>query len=121
MPYQHIFIPRSDIAKNDIVEILEQRNCKITTLSIYKNTPINYSVKEIEAINKQQVDFITFTSGSTVQSFVANKIDANNSKVVCIGPETAKIANNLSIVVDGIAHPHSLVGLLDEIIVIASS
>ena len=84
-------------------------------MSIYQNTTINYTGKEVEALNKQKVDFITFTSGSAVQSFVSNKLDANNSKVVCIGPETAKIAANLDLKVDVVANPHNIEGLIKEI------
>ena len=47
-PNQQILIPRSSLAKNDIVEILTARNCDVEAISIYENTAINYSKEEIE-------------------------------------------------------------------------
>jgi len=114
-PNQHIFIPRSDLAKNDIVDVLEQRNCRVTTRSIYQNKPILYTLKEIENINNQKIDFVVFTSGSAVQSYSENRIVLKNTKVICIGPETAKIAAENNIDVVAIANPHTIDGVLDAI------
>ena len=111
----HIFIPRSELAKNDIVEILEQRACKVTTLSTYQNTIVKYAVKDIDKLNLKAIDFITFTSGSAVQSFVDNDLKITNQKVICIGPETALVADKLSVKVDAIANPHNIEGMIEQI------
>jgi uroporphyrinogen-III synthase len=113
---QHIFIPRSDLAKKDIDKIIEERNCIITTLPIYKNISVNYSLKEIEELNNQVIDFVTFTSGSAVRSFVKNGIEITNRKVICIGPETANVAEDNNIEVDAIADPYTIEGMLDALI-----
>ena len=112
---QHVFIPRSDLAKNDIVEVLEQRGCLVTTLSIYQNTSTRYSLKEVEEINKQQIDFVVFTSGSAVKSYYDNHIVLKDAKVICIGPETAKIAIEKNSKVTAVANPHTMEGVLDVI------
>lgn len=111
-----ILIPRSDLAKNDIVEILRNRSCRVKTLSIYKNGSVNYSKTELNNIFNQHIDFITFTSGSTIESFTKLGININSEKVICIGPETAKIANNNNISVAAIANPHTIEGMIDEMI-----
>lgn len=113
---QYVFIPRSDKAKDDIVEILEQRNCKVKTLSIYQNIAVNYSKKQVEELNSKTIDFITFTSGSTVQSFKDNGLVVSNQKTVCIGPETALVAGKLNVQVDAVANPHNIKGMLDEMV-----
>tara|TARA_B100000809_G_scaffold182003_1_gene179748 strand:- start:1379 stop:2098 length:720 start_codon:yes stop_codon:yes gene_type:complete len=110
-----ILIPRSNLAKNDIVTVLESRNCNVKTFSIYKNSSIHYSKNERDSIFNQKIDYITFTSGSTVKSFVELGFRPNNEKIICIGPETAKIAEENSLVVSAIANPHTIEGMIEAI------
>jgi len=110
-----ILIPRSNLAKNDIIEILKNRTCSIDTITIYENTAIRYSKKELDTIFKQQIDFITFTSGSTVASFMKLEIELNQEKIICIGPETAKIASDYNLSVSGISNPHNIDGMINEL------
>jgi len=116
IPNDTLFIPRSNLAKNAAVEILESRDCNVETLAIYKNTSINYSKEELGTVFKQEIDFITFTSGSTVNSFMKLGIELNNEKVICIGPETAKIASDYDLHVSGTASPHTIEGMINELI-----
>ena len=110
-----VFIPRSDIAKNDIVEILKSRNCIVNTIAIYKNTAVNYTKEELNNIFNQTIDFITFTSGSTVNSFIKLGITLKNEKVICIGPETEKVAVQNNISVSATANPHTIEGMINSI------
>ena len=110
-----ILIPRSSLAKNDIIDILEKRNCVIEAISIYENNSINYSTEEIKKVFNQKIDYITFTSGSTVQSFIKQGIRLKTEKVICIGPETAKIAKQNNINVAAIANPHTIEGMIKVI------
>jgi uroporphyrinogen-III synthase len=113
---EKIFIPRSIVAKNDIVEILENRNCKVTTLSIYDNTPITYTPQELTNLLNCKIDYITFTSGSTVKAFANLNYPLHHTKAICIGPETAKIAQQLNINVAEMANPHTIEGMIDAIL-----
>ncbi len=116
-----ILIPRSDLAKNDIVEILESKSCKVETVSIYENCSIEYSDNELNSVFKQQIDFIAFTSGSTVNSFMKLGVGLRLEKIVCIGPETAKVAKVNSLIVAAIANPHTIEGMVKELIQLAGS
>jgi len=120
-PNQSFFIPRSDLAKNDAVDVLESRNAIVETLSIYQNTPINYTEGELDNILSQKIDFTTFTSGSTVSSFMKLGTKAQVGKIICIGPETAKIAKEKDLQVSAIANPHTIDGIIEKILVIASN
>jgi len=113
---ENILIPRSNLAKNDVVEILEDRNCKVEPISIYKNSSITYPTNELNELFNQQIDFITFTSGSTITSFMKLGITLTNEKVICIGPETAKVAKENNLSVAAIATPHNIEGMIDSII-----
>jgi uroporphyrinogen-III synthase len=111
-----ILVPRSNLAKNDIIEILEKRGCNVETISIYENNSIDYSKEELNKTFSQQIDFITFTSGSTVLSFKKLGIPLKDEKVICIGPETAKVALEKNILVTSIATPHTIDGMIKTII-----
>ena len=113
---QQILIPRSNLAKNDSVEILENKNCNVETISIYENTPIRYSKEELNKVFNQKIDFITFTSGSTVTVFQQLGFPLTQEKVICIGPETAKIAEQNNIKITSIASPHTTEGMLEAIL-----
>jgi uroporphyrinogen-III synthase len=110
-----ILIPRSDLAKNRSVEILEARECLVKTISIYSNSAINYSKLELANIFHQQIDFITFTSSSTVDSFIKLGICLKNERTICIGPETAKTAKENNLQVSAIANPHTIKGMITAI------
>jgi uroporphyrinogen III methyltransferase/synthase len=112
-----ILIPRSDIAKNDGVEILENRHCSVKTISIYKNSSLAYSNPELHTIFSQKIDFITFTSGSTVNSFIRLGLRIRNEKVICIGPQTAKVAKENRLHVSAIANPHTIEGMVEALLV----
>ncbi|MDG1476799.1 MAG: uroporphyrinogen-III synthase [Vicingaceae bacterium] len=109
------FIPRSNLAKNDAVAILENRKCKIETLAIYENTSVNHSKEELITISNQLIDFITFTSGSTIKAFTQLGIEIANEKVICIGPETEKAAIQNNIKVTATANPHTIDGMIEAI------
>jgi uroporphyrinogen-III synthase len=114
-----ILIPRSDLAKNESVEILENKLCTVTTISIYKNSPKNYSSLELKKLFHQEIDYITFTSSSIVNTFIALEIQLNNEKIICIGPETAKSALANKLPVSAIANPHTIEGMVQSILLIA--
>jgi uroporphyrinogen-III synthase len=62
-------------------------------------------------------DAITFTSASTVESWLAVAGASNTpSNVVCIGPVTADAARSGGLDVTRIAEPHSLAGLVDAVV-----
>lgn len=107
-----ILIPRSDLAKNDIIELLEQRGCQVDAITIYRNTPIHYTTDELSKIFDQQIDFITFTSGSTVEAFRQLNVPLKQMQIICIGPATANVAQKSGINVDAIASPHTIEGMI---------
>ncbi len=113
---QQILIPRSNLAKNDVVSILTTRNCIVDPISIYENTSIKYAPAELTAIFEQSIDYITFTSGSTVASFLDLGIELDTEKIICIGPETAKIAEQGGLSVTAIATPHTIEGMVKTMV-----
>ena len=79
------------------------------------------------ALEKGKVDYITFTSASTVHGFVGRLgLDAIRrgvppARVAAIGPETSQAARSEGLEVDLEADPHSIPGLVDALVRDASS
>ena len=72
-----------------------------------------------EAISEARTaDAITFTSSSTVESYVASAgVDALPPIVVCIGPVTADAARASGVTVAAVADPHTIEGLVTALVV----
>lgn len=90
----HVLLVRGSRSLNTLLEAFVHNNLSVQTLDVYE-TSFNY---EIEShLNKQlgnNVDFVTFTSPSTVDAFI-EMIDSNMSLdfiCACIGPTTAERA-----------------------------
>ena len=108
----------------DVIENnLRENGREVEVLPVYKTMPDNseadFAKAEIEA---GRVNWITFTSSSTVQNFVdaigAEIIAAQRDKfrVACIGPITAKTAQQLNIAPDAIAENASVEALVKVIL-----
>lgn len=115
-----ILIPRSKIAGKAVIEILTKRGAKVTEIATYSNTPIKYSKEEVEKLLAQEIDVISFTSGSTVDSFMslikAYKIKLENEKLVSIGPSTTSMIEKLYFEADATAEEHNIDGLIATIV-----
>ena len=117
---EKILIPRSKISNDTIIEILKQKEAKITVIDIYDNTPVAYTKEEIEEVLNTPVNVITFTSGSTVNSFLdlirKYKIRLNDIHKVSIGPSTTAEAQKRFLEIDATAENHSIDGMIEEIL-----
>jgi uroporphyrinogen-III synthase len=117
---EKILIPRSKISNDTIIDILKQKEAKITVIDIYDNTPVAYTKEEIEEVLNTPINVITFTSGSTVNSFLdlirKYKIRLNDIHKVSIGPSTTAEAQKRFLEIDATAENHSIDGMIDEIL-----
>lgn len=95
-----ILIPCSEIARDLIYEDLVEKKLAVTKLNIY--TTIKPETSNIESvaqlITKNELDYITFTSPSTITNFfellekydIKNILSKNKAKIICIGPTTGR-------------------------------
>ncbi len=97
-----ILIPRASNARDYLVDKLSAM-CEVKEVHTY-NTVIENSNKDeiLELLNNKEIDYITFTSSSTVSNFVEiigtkNVEKLQNSKVISIGPVTSNTAKELNI------------------------
>ena len=84
---------RADIARPLLKERLQEAGAKqVLDIPIYETKPIgSYPPEVIAALERDEVDWITFTSSSTVKNFLAAAKDlpATKAKLASIGPITS--------------------------------
>ncbi len=116
---KNILIPRSNLASNEYVEVFNQRKANPIPIDIYKNSKVNYSPSEMKSALSNQIDYLIFTSGSTVKNFHQNmenaSLELHKEQVVCIGPSTAKVAKELGYAVAAVAEPHDADGIMNSL------
>jgi len=116
-----ILIPRSKNARVYVVAELS-KVCSVDEVQTYETVREDHAtVNPLEMLEHKEIDYITFTSSTTVQFFVekigAAHIDAiNTAKCVSIGPQTSKKCAELGINVDIEAEKYTIQGMLDAIL-----
>lgn len=116
---KNILIPRSEKASDRYIEQLEQRGAKVKSVIFYNNEKVLYFQNEFLRVMNKGIDFLTFTSGSTVKAFhdycQKFNFELSNEKVVVIGPSTHKIAVDLGMKVTAVAQNLTAEGIVAEI------
>ncbi|MDO9493534.1 hydroxymethylbilane synthase [Acetobacterium sp.] len=116
-----VLIPRSKNARIYVVEELS-KICPVDEIQSYETIREDHAtVDPLEMLNNKEIDYITFTSSTTVQFFIekigAAHIDAiNSAKAVSIGPQTSKKCLEFGIDVDIEAETYTIQGMLDAIL-----
>ncbi len=114
-----VLIPRSAKASDEYLKVFEKRGALVETIAIYDNQPLEYPAETMREFMACDFDYLTFTSPSAIQAFDANLKQAalrlHQEQVVCIGPTTAKAAENLGYLVAAVADPHTVEGIVESI------
>lgn len=97
-----VLLPRADISRKALAIGLDEMGAIVEDMDIYRTTVPTYRREELVEILKEPVDYITFTSSSTVRNFMEilgeeNKDLIKDSKVAVIGPITRKTAKDLGL------------------------
>jgi uroporphyrinogen III methyltransferase/synthase len=110
---KRILLPRAAVARDLVPVELQRRGAQVDVVEAYRTIapqdPIQFD---------QKPDWITFTSSSTVQNFVAMAGAGSLAgvKVASIGPVTSATARKLGITVKVEASVYSIDGLVDAIL-----
>ncbi len=120
---KRFLLPRADIAGEYLSDELKNFGAVVDNITAYRTVQVKeYEPAYIEMLKEGKIDIVTFTSSSTVKSFInmAEKNDLLNIipelKVISIGPETTKIAVKNGFNIEAEAKPHNIKGLFDTII-----
>ncbi|MBQ6632336.1 MAG: uroporphyrinogen-III C-methyltransferase [Romboutsia sp.] len=116
-----VLIPRGKNARDFLVDKISDI-CKITEVHTYETVLDDSKKDEIfKILNSGQVDYITFTSSSTVTNFVdligKDNIDKlNKLKIISIGPITTQTAESLKLNVYKQSEVATVDSMIDTII-----
>jgi uroporphyrinogen III methyltransferase/synthase len=111
-----ILLIRSDIAPRGLGDILRQAGARVKDLSIYQTCkPASLPAEANQALLDGKVDWITFTSSSTVENFLAlaGQSLLNGPKLAAIGPVTAEALKRHDLTPAVIAQPYTIDALLE--------
>lgn len=117
---QRVLLPRADIARPALAERLARAGARVDEVVAYRTVqPDGLATRLREAA--QNVDVITFTSSSTVRHFVAAlgeeaRAVADRAVVACIGPITAKTAQDFGVVPQIVAREYTVDGLVRALV-----
>ncbi len=122
---QRVLLPRSAIARAWLPRELEKLGLEVVEVDAYATVPSADGAEVIiDLLLKGNVDYITFTSSSTVTNlwnvlsdYHANPLELlGKAKVVCIGPVTAQTATDKGLIVYRIATEATVDSMLTTII-----
>lgn len=120
---KNILLLRSAIASNELADSLRQKNAAVEDIRIYTTVPLTQDearkAELADLIQTGRVDWIAFTSSSTVDGFLQN-VDIEimkqaKIKLASIGPETTKKLESLGLKATVEANPHTAEGLAETI------
>ncbi len=122
-PGQWVLLPRARGARGILPDTLRQWGVHVNEVHLYQAEAAKTVSKEtLDKIIAGDIDYLTFTSSSTVSNFVKiigrEKIPALNRevKVACIGPITANTAIEYGFTVDIMAREYTINSLLEAIV-----
>jgi uroporphyrinogen III methyltransferase / synthase len=101
-PIDRVFLPRADIATENLVAGLVERGWEVDDVTAYRTVRAAPPAAPIrEAIKSGGYDAVVFTSSSTVRNLVGIAGKPHPATVIaCIGPATAKTAEEHGLRVD---------------------
>lgn len=121
-PGDAVLLPRADIARKDLVRLLELEGARVDDVVAYRTVAGEGGREEIRAMLREGgIDIITFTSSSTVSNFVSITGDGldrllEGVAVACIGPVTAETARKMGLPVHIEASRYTIEGLIETIL-----
>jgi len=116
-PINRVFLPRADIATETLVAGLLDLGWEVDDVTAYRTVRAAPPAAPVrEAIKSGKFDAVVFTSSSTVRNLVGIAGKPHTSTVIaCIGPATAKTAEEHGLRVDVLAPTPSVEVLADAL------
>jgi uroporphyrinogen III methyltransferase/synthase len=115
-----VLIPSAEDAREALASGLRQHGADVLVISVYRTVPVDTDLSRLATdITLGRIDAVTFTSSSTVRSFVnlVGRPAATSGRFVAatIGPVTAGTARELGFRDIIEAEPHTVPGLVDSL------
>jgi len=124
MKGQRILIPRAKVAREILPEQLVEMGAYVRVVHGYQSVPPESEHEPIwDRFRNQDIQYLTFTSSSTVKNFCQLFVDRQemhnliqHSIVACIGPITAQTVQDEGLSVDIVAAENTVPALVDAIV-----
>ena len=118
MPGRRILLPRAAVARDLVPAELARRGAQVDVVEAYRTVMPEGAAERARRCSRRKPDWITFTSSSTVQNFVAvaGAGALEGVKVASIGPVTSATARRLGITVTAEAREFTIPGLVQAIL-----
>lgn len=116
-----ILCPRADIAPAEMVDALTAQGAQVREVTAYRTVPDGSGAKEVaEMLSRNEIDWITFTSSSTVKNFFdVMKSETHSLDKVAfasIGPVTSTTLGEFGFTPTVEADPYTIDSLVDAIV-----
>ncbi|MBW1645888.1 MAG: uroporphyrinogen-III synthase [Deltaproteobacteria bacterium] len=117
---QRFLLPRAQVAREIVPETLRQRGASVEVLPVYRTILPPATAERLAELCRRRplVDFLTFTSSSTVSNLVEHCPSAadlawlQSLPAACIGPVTAATARQAGLRVVATAREYTIEGLI---------
>lgn len=118
-PINRVFLPRADIATDTLAAGLAELGWEVEDITAYRTVRAAPPPAETrEAIKTGGFDAVLFTSSSTVRNLVGIAGKPHHTTIVaCIGPQTAKAAEEHGLRVDVLAETSTVPSLVESLAV----
>jgi uroporphyrinogen III methyltransferase/synthase len=117
---QSVLLSGSDIGRDVLAQGLAELGARVERVSAYRTVTPQGASDQARWILEQGIDVVTFTSSSTVRNLLdildGDKQQLENSLIACIGPITARTAQELGLRVDLMADEHTVEGLVQSLV-----
>ncbi len=125
---QRMLIPRAKVAREILPEQLREMGADVRVVQGYQALlPITEQGPLLEKFRNQDIQYLTFTSSSTVKNFCKLFADrqemyqlTQHMTVACIGPITAKTVGEEGLSVDIVASENTVSALVDAMVAYAN-
>ena len=115
-----VLIPSAEDAREALPSALRHHGARVENIAVYRTVPVQADLSGLAAdITRGRIDAVTFTSSSTVRSFVdlIGRPAATSGRFIAatIGPVTADTARELGLREIIEAEPHTVPGLVESL------
>jgi uroporphyrinogen III methyltransferase / synthase len=116
---QSFLLPRADIAREALPELLRAAGGKVDVVVAYRTLPATEEIGRLAGLlGEDEVDVVTFTSASTVRSFFSSLDPSFTGRFAAasIGPVTSKALRDLGVEPAIEAASYTVPGLVEAIV-----
>jgi uroporphyrinogen III methyltransferase / synthase len=108
-----VLLPRAAVGRDLIPKEFRKRGARVDIVPVYRTTVPQDSVEKLAQVDR--VDWITFTSSSTVKNFLAlggRRLIDDGAKTISIGPATSETMKSHSVPISAEASIHTMEGVI---------